>query len=206
MPSGLSVRSQRNRRLIVRRSCVNMATYKLWSPPGNKNAFKSLIAARYVGAKIEVPPMEMGKTNKTPEFLKLNPFGKVLDMDRTRNMVLLRQSAPWLFDTVAGPNTGDPTRRCLGKQCHRSVLGTIGGQGIVWKNSYRCGPFSLFSGQQSLHLYCKFAGSHSFAANLQAHVEQWIDFSTTEIDAPLCSWLYPLVYPNHFPHDQKVHF
>ena len=55
-----------------------MATFKLWSPPGNKNAFKALIAARYVGAKIDVPPMEMGKTNKTPEFLKLNPFGKVL--------------------------------------------------------------------------------------------------------------------------------
>ncbi len=54
-----------------------MATHKLWSPPGNKNAFKALIAARYVGAKIEMPPMEMGKTNKTPEFLKLNPFGKV---------------------------------------------------------------------------------------------------------------------------------
>ncbi len=49
-----------------------------------------MIAARYVGAKIEVPPMEMGKTNKTPEFLKLNPFGKVLDMDATRNVVLLR--------------------------------------------------------------------------------------------------------------------
>jgi len=115
-----------------------MATYKLWSPPGNKNAFKALIAARYVGAKIEVPPMEIGKTNKTPEFLKLNPFGKVLDMDRTRNMVLLRirQASPWLFDTVAGPNTGDPTRRCLGKQCHRSVLGTAGGQGAVWKDSY----------------------------------------------------------------------
>ena len=57
-----------------------MATYKLWSPPGNKNAFKALIAARYVGAKLDMPPMEMGKTNKTPEFLKLNPFGKVLCM------------------------------------------------------------------------------------------------------------------------------
>ena len=74
-------------------------------------------------------------------------------------LLRIRQSSPWLFGTVAGPNAGDPTRRCLGKQCHRSVLGTIGGQGIVWKNCYRCGPFSLFSGQQSLHLCCKFATS-----------------------------------------------
>lgn len=53
-------------------------TYKLWSPPGNKNAYKAQIAAKYVGVKLEQPSMEMGKTNKTPEFLKLNPFGKVM--------------------------------------------------------------------------------------------------------------------------------
>lgn len=63
--------------LVTERCRPIMATYKLWSPPGNKNAFKALIAARYVGAKIDMPPMQMGKTNKTPEFLKLNPFGKV---------------------------------------------------------------------------------------------------------------------------------
>ena len=58
------------RQLIV---VTSMATYKLWCPPGNKNGYKALITARYVGAKIVVPPMEMGKTNKTPDFLKLNP-------------------------------------------------------------------------------------------------------------------------------------
>jgi len=36
-----------------------------------------LIAAEYVGVEIEVVPVEMGKTNKTPEFLALNPWGKV---------------------------------------------------------------------------------------------------------------------------------
>ena len=55
---------------------VNM-TYKLWAPQGNKNGYKALIAAKYVGVKLEQPSIEMGKTNKTPEFLKLNPFGKV---------------------------------------------------------------------------------------------------------------------------------
>ncbi|KAF8110996.1 hypothetical protein N665_0076s0002 [Sinapis alba] len=48
-------------------------TYK-----GNKNADKALIAAEYVGVKIDVPSdFQMGVTNKTPEFLKMNPLGKV---------------------------------------------------------------------------------------------------------------------------------
>ena len=54
-----------------------MSGLKLYTYPNNKNAWKALIAAEYVGAKIEVPAFEMGKTNKTPEFLKLNPNGKV---------------------------------------------------------------------------------------------------------------------------------
>ncbi len=49
---------------------------KLYTYPGNKNAFKALIAAQYVGAKIEVPAFNMGTDNKSPEFLKLNPNGK----------------------------------------------------------------------------------------------------------------------------------
>ncbi len=44
----------------------------------NKNVFKALIAAEYVGVKIELTPsFQMGVTNTTPEFLKLNPLGKV---------------------------------------------------------------------------------------------------------------------------------
>lgn len=54
-----------------------MTGLKLYTYPNNKNAWKALIAAEYVGAKIEVPAFEMGKTNKSPEFLKLNPNGKV---------------------------------------------------------------------------------------------------------------------------------
>ena len=37
---------------------------------------------------------------------------------------------------------------------------------------------------------------------LQAHVEQWIDFTTTAVDAPLCSWVYPLM--GYLPFDKKV--
>lgn len=48
-------------------------TYK-----GNKSADKALIVAEYVGVQIDVPSdFQMGVTNKTPEFLKMNPIGKV---------------------------------------------------------------------------------------------------------------------------------
>ncbi|XP_021858915.2 elongation factor 1-gamma [Spinacia oleracea] len=44
----------------------------------NKNAYKALIAAEYSGVKVElVKDFEMGVSNKTPEFLKMNPIGKV---------------------------------------------------------------------------------------------------------------------------------
>ncbi|XP_010928857.1 elongation factor 1-gamma 2 [Elaeis guineensis] len=44
----------------------------------NKNAFKALIAAEYSGVKVElVKNFEIGVSNKTPEFLKMNPLGKV---------------------------------------------------------------------------------------------------------------------------------
>jgi len=50
----------------------------LHSGAGNKNAFKVLIAAEYSGVKVElVKNFEMGVSNKTPEFLKMNPIGKV---------------------------------------------------------------------------------------------------------------------------------
>lgn len=44
----------------------------------NKNALKALIAAEYSGVQVEFAKnFEMGVTNKTPEFLKMNPIGKV---------------------------------------------------------------------------------------------------------------------------------
>jgi len=44
----------------------------------NKNAFKTLIAAEYSGVQVEMAQdFEMGVSNKTPEFLKMNPIGKV---------------------------------------------------------------------------------------------------------------------------------
>ena len=44
----------------------------------NKNAFKALIAAEYTGVEVKwADNFEMGVSNKTPEFLKMNPIGKV---------------------------------------------------------------------------------------------------------------------------------
>ncbi|KAL7237940.1 hypothetical protein ACSBR2_004107 [Camellia fascicularis] len=44
----------------------------------NKNAYKAVIAAEYSGVKVELTPnFEMGVSNKTPEFIKMNPIGKV---------------------------------------------------------------------------------------------------------------------------------
>ncbi|WVY93165.1 hypothetical protein V8G54_032253 [Vigna mungo] len=44
----------------------------------NKNVFKALIAAEYSGVQLEfAPDFEFSVSNKTPEFLKMNPLGKV---------------------------------------------------------------------------------------------------------------------------------
>ncbi|KAK9929875.1 hypothetical protein M0R45_026948 [Rubus argutus] len=44
----------------------------------NKNGFKALIAAEYSDVSVElVKNFEMGVSNKTPDFLKMNPIGKV---------------------------------------------------------------------------------------------------------------------------------
>lgn len=56
-------------------------TKALYTYPDNWRAFKALIAAQYSGAKITVksgpPQFQFGQTNKTPEFLKKFPLGKV---------------------------------------------------------------------------------------------------------------------------------
>lgn len=53
----------------------------LYTYPENWRAFKALIAAQYSGAKVKVlstpPQFHFGQTNKTPEFLKKFPSGKV---------------------------------------------------------------------------------------------------------------------------------
>nr|XP_039319372.1 elongation factor 1-gamma-like [Saimiri boliviensis boliviensis] len=58
-----------------------MAADNLYKYPENRRAFKALIAAQYSGAQVHVlsvpPHFHFGQTNRTPEFLRQFPAGKV---------------------------------------------------------------------------------------------------------------------------------
>nr|ATP16744.1 elongation factor 1gamma [Adelphocoris suturalis] len=55
-----------------------MASGTLYTYPDNFRAYKALIAAQYGGGNVQVAPgFVFGETNKTPEFLKKFPLGKV---------------------------------------------------------------------------------------------------------------------------------
>lgn len=106
---------------------------------GNKNAFKALIAAEYSGVKVElVKNFEMGVSNKTPEFIKMNPMGKVP-----------------VLETPDGP---------------------------VFESNAIARYVVRSKADNPLH------GSSLIE---YAHIEQWIDFATTEIDQSIAHWYYP---------------
>ncbi|KAB1210901.1 Elongation factor 1-gamma 2 [Morella rubra] len=105
----------------------------------NKNAFKALIAAEYSGVNVElVETFEMGVSNKTPEYLKMNPIGKV--------PVLQTPDGP-IFESNA-----------------------------IARYVTRLKADSPLFGSSSIEY---------------AHIEQWIDFSSLEIDANLLRWFIP---------------
>jgi len=54
---------------------------KINTYPHNPRTWKSLIAAKYGGVEIDTPAFNFGVDNKTPEFLKKNPLGKVPVLD-----------------------------------------------------------------------------------------------------------------------------
>lgn len=123
------------------------------SGSGNKNAFKALIAAEFCGVKVELAKnFEMGVSNKTPEFIKMNPLGKVPVLETPDGAV---------FESNA-----------IARYVARSK-----------------GDSPLFGG--SLIDY--------------AHVEQWMDFSATEIDGNIARWLYPrLGYMPYVPASEEI--
>ncbi|KAK4254464.1 hypothetical protein QN277_009845 [Acacia crassicarpa] len=103
----------------------------------NKNGFKALIAAEYVGVQVKVvEDFEMGVSNKTPEFLKMNPIGKVP-----------------VLETPDGP---------------------IFESNAIARYVARLKADSPLFGCSSID---------------HAHIEQWIDFSSLEIDANLMAWI-----------------
>ncbi|CAL9042778.1 unnamed protein product [Musa banksii] len=120
-----------------------------WSIPGtrkvlhagdtNKNGFKALIAAEYSGIQVElVKNFVMGVSNKTPEFLKMNPIGKVPVLETPDGPVFESNAIARYVTRLKADNP-----------------------------LYGC----------SLIEY--------------AHIEQWIDYASMEIDANLARWLYP---------------
>ncbi|KAL8059963.1 hypothetical protein ABFX02_03G121700 [Erythranthe guttata] len=105
----------------------------------NKNAFKALIAAEYCGVKIEmVKEFQMGVSNKTPEFIKMNPLGKIPVLETPEGAI---------FESNA------IARYVVRSSADSSLYGS-----------------SLIDYGQ---------------------IEQWMDFSATEIDASIAGWLYP---------------
>jgi len=50
---------------------------KIYSYPNNPRVYKALIAAKYAGVTVETPEFNFGEDNKTAEFLRKNPLGKV---------------------------------------------------------------------------------------------------------------------------------
>ncbi|GAA0150739.1 hypothetical protein LIER_37172 [Lithospermum erythrorhizon] len=111
----------------------------LHATSSNKNAFKALIAAEYSGIEVQVAKnFEMGVSNKTPEFLKMNPLGKVP-----------------VLETPDGP---------------------------VFESNAIARYVTKLKADNPLY------GSSLID---YAHIEQWIDFSATEIDANIGRWLYP---------------
>ena len=54
-----------------------MSSWKIYTYPNNPRVWKAQIAGKYVGIEIETPAFEMGKDNKSKEFLSKFPVGKV---------------------------------------------------------------------------------------------------------------------------------
>lgn len=107
----------------------------------NKNSYKTLIAAEYSDVKVElVKEFEMGVSNKTPEFLKMNPIGKVPVLE-----------------------TPD---------------GTIFESNAIARYVTRLKADNPLYGSSLIEY---------------AHIEQWIDFASLEIDANILRWFVPRI-------------
>ncbi|XP_058743184.1 elongation factor 1-gamma 3-like isoform X2 [Vicia villosa] len=115
---------------------------------GNKNVYKALIAAEYASVQVQYTPnFEFGVSNKTPQFLKMNPLGKVPVLETPHGPV---------FESNA-----------IARYVARSKDdNTLYGSSLI---EY-------------------------------AQVEQWIDFSSLEIDSNILRWYYPrLGYGPYLP-------
>jgi len=87
-----------------------MAAGTLYTYPDSFRAQKILIAAEYSGTKINVPPFIVGKDNKTQEFLKKFPLGKVPAFETSDGKCLYESNAIAQYvcnDQLLGTNKFD---------------------------------------------------------------------------------------------------
>ena len=68
-------------------------------------ALKTVIAAKYAGVDVALPHFELGKDNKTPEFLAKNPVGKIPVLD-TPSGPLFESNAIARYVARLRPDTG----------------------------------------------------------------------------------------------------
>ncbi|TPX39016.1 hypothetical protein SeMB42_g06517 [Synchytrium endobioticum] len=78
---------------------------KLHSYPNNPRAAKVLIAAKYNGLEVEQCNVEMGVTNKSPEFLSKFPLGKVPTFETPEGFTLYESNAIAYFVAASSANT-----------------------------------------------------------------------------------------------------
>ncbi|XP_045817584.1 elongation factor 1-gamma-like isoform X1 [Trifolium pratense] len=145
----------------------------------NKNAYKTLITAEYAGVQVQlVPDFQMGVSNKTPQFLKMNPIGKVPVLETPHGPVfesnaIARYVARSSENTLFGSSPIDQV----------PVVSTIF---ILIYIAYHCFRRLIISSFGNVLLF------HSLCILLfQAHVDQWIDFSSLEIDANIIKLYLP---------------
>ncbi|XP_028805053.1 elongation factor 1-gamma-like [Neltuma alba] len=115
----------------------------------NKNTYKIFITAEYSGVEVKLAPnFEMGVSNKTPQYRKMNPIGKVP-----------------VLETADGP---------------------IFESNAVARYVARLKPDNALYGSSLI---------------VHAQIEQWIDFSTLEIDGNINDWYRPRMgqAPHHPP-------
>jgi len=79
---------------LLSTAAASMVAGTLYTYPDNFRAFKALIAAKYSGAQVTVAKdFVFGETNKSAEFLKKFPLGKVPAFEGTDGLILTESNA-----------------------------------------------------------------------------------------------------------------
>merc|ERR1711877_107183 len=79
---------------LFSQTAASMVAGTLYTYPDNFRAQKALIAAKYSGAEVTVAKdFVFGETNKSPEFLKKFPLGKVPAFEGSDGLLLTESNA-----------------------------------------------------------------------------------------------------------------